>query len=163
VTDTAHPAELDSTSAPHPDQLEREQEQLFDELRAVIPGAEVLFAFILTVAFTERFERLSGFQRWTYYCTLLCAAGALLLLLAPASFHRVRFRRHDHDALVRRANTEAILALFLISLSIAGALMLVTDLMFSTPATVAVGVGVWLVTGALWWGIPLERRWRDGR
>jgi hypothetical protein len=140
---------------------EREHEQLFHELRAIIPGAEVLFAFMLTIAFTERFQRLTELQRWVYYLALLSAAAALLTLLAPASFHRVRFRQHDQETMMRWANVEAIAALVLISLSISGTLFLITDLLFSTTAAVVVAAVAWTFASALWWGLPLARANED--
>lgn len=145
------------------ERLQREHEQLFHELRAIIPGVEVLFAFMLTVAFTERFERLSDVQRWVYYATFLTAGAALLFLLAPASFHRLRFREDDKEAMMRSANVEVIIALVLISMAIAGTVFLITDLMFSSGVAVAVSSAMWLGTGALWWGVPLTRRATDGR
>lgn len=145
---------------PNTERLEREHEQLFHELRSIIPGAEVLFAFMLTVAFTERFERLSDIQRWVYYVTLLFAGGALLTLLAPASFHRVRFRQRDQEVLMRSANIEAIAALVMISISIAGALFLITDLMFTTTAAMIVSAVAWTCTSLMWWGFPLARQAR---
>lgn len=145
----------------HDEQLQREHEQLFHELRAIIPGAEVLFAFMLTVAFSDRFEDVTTLQRSVYYVTLLTAGTALLLLLAPASFHRVQFRRHDKEVMMRVANTEAIVALVLVSLAIAGAVFLITDLLFTTVAAVAVAVALWVVTSLVWWGVPLSRRTDD--
>lgn len=139
------------------ERLQREHEQLFHELRSIIPGVEVLFAFMLTVAFTERFERLSDVQRLVYYATFLCAGLAILLLLAPASFHRVRFRQDDKEAMLRIANVEAIAALVLISLAVAGTVFLITDLMFSSTLATIVSALVWVATGALWWGVPLTR------
>lgn len=145
----------------HDEQLQREHEQLFHELRAIIPGAEVLFAFMLTVAFSNRFEDVTSLQRWVYYVTLLTAGSALLLLLAPASFHRVRFRRHDKEALMRVANSEAIVALVLISLSVAGTVFLITDLLFTTVAAVVVAAALWTMTSLVWWAVPLSRRADD--
>ena len=145
----------------HDEQLQREHEQLFHELRAIIPGAAVLFAFMLTVAFSDRFEDVTTLQRSVYYVTLLTAGTALLLLLAPASFHRVQFRRHDKEVMMRVANTEAIVALVLVSLAIAGAVFLITDLLFTTVAAVAVAVALWVVTSLVWWGVPLSRRTDD--
>lgn len=166
-THPTHPAEsAESSSSAHSaepadERLEREHEQLFHELRAIIPGAEVLFAFMLTLTFTQRFEQLTRVQRSVYYATLLCAGISLLILLAPASFHRVRFRRHDKEVMMRIANIETITALVLISLAVAGTIFLITDVMYSTEAAVAVGAAIWLCTGALWWGLPLRRTWRD--
>jgi predicted membrane channel-forming protein YqfA (hemolysin III family) len=139
------------------ERLQREHEQLFHELRSIIPGVEVLFAFMLTVAFTERFERLTDAQRSVYYATFLCAGVAILLLLAPASFHRVRFRQDDKEAMLRIANVEAIAALVLISIAVAGTVFLITDLMFSSTLATVVSALVWVATGVLWWGVPLTR------
>jgi len=140
------------------ERLEREHEQLFDELRSIIPGVEVLFAFLLTVAFTERFEQLTDLQRGIYYATFFCAGLTLVLLLAPSSFHRIRFRQSDKDALLRAANVEALAALALLAVSIAGTVFLITDVMFTTAAAVVAASTIFLVAAALWWIYPLSRR-----
>jgi hypothetical protein len=144
------------------ERLEREHEELFHELRAIIPGAEVLFAFLLTVAFSQQMDKLSSVQRGVYYGTFMTAAVALVVLLGPAAFHRVRFRRRDKEAMMRAANIEAILALALISLSIAGAVFLITDLLFTTVLAVITSVTIWTVTSVLWWVVPLSRRDAEG-
>lgn len=145
------------------ERLQREHEQLFHELRAIIPGVEVLFAFMLTVAFTERFQRLTDVQRWVYYLTFLCAGVGLLLLLAPASYHRVQFRRGDKEAMMRIANVEALTALIIISLAVAGTVFLITDLMFTTLAATVVASTMWTLICVLWWGVPLTRRMSEAR
>ncbi|MFN0089996.1 MAG: DUF6328 family protein [Acidimicrobiales bacterium] len=143
------------------ERLDREHEQLFQELRAIIPGAEVLFAFMLTVAFSERFEGLTSTQRNVYYGTLMCAGAALILLLAPSAFHRLRFRQGDKEAMMRAANTEVIIALGFIALSVSGVLFLITDVLFSTRAAIVAGVSTWSITAVLWWAYPLVRRVRE--
>ena len=149
--DTDHPDAEDA-------RLEREHEQLFDELRSIIPGVEVLFAFLLTVAFTERFEQLTDLQRGVYYATFFCAGLTLVLLLAPSSFHRIRFRQSDKNALLRAANIEALAALALLAFAIAGTVFLITDVMFSTTAAVVASAAIFLVAASLWWVYPLSRR-----
>ena len=114
--------------------------------------------FLLTVAFTERFRSLTDLQRGVYYATFLLAGTSLVLLFAPSAFHRVRFRQHDKEAMMRAANVEAIAALVLMSLSIAGTVFLITDLMFSPGLALAAGATIWLVASALWWGVPVTRR-----
>lgn len=139
-------------------QLEREHEQLFHELRAVIPGAEVLFAFLLTIAFSSRFGDLSTGQLRVYYATFLCSGVALMLLLAPTAFHRLRFRHHDKEAMIRLANVEVLGAMALISLAIAGVVYLVTDLVIGEVAAASTATGLWIVNATVWWAIPLARR-----
>ena len=140
--------------------LDREHEQLFHELRSIIPGVQIQGAFLLTVAFTQRFERLSDFQRDVYYVTFLLAAGSLVLLLAPPAFHRVQFRRHDKEMMIRAANVEVMAALVLVSLSLAGTLLLITDLIFPVGVAIAVAIVTMVVTSLLWWAFPIARRLR---
>ena len=163
AADTREPASRDTNTDPRvdTDKLEREHEQLFDELRSIIPGVEVLFAFLLTVAFTERFEDLTDLQLGVYYATFFGAGLTLVLLLAPSAFHRIRFRQHDKDALLRAANVEALAALALLAFSIAGAVFLITDVMFSTTAAVVASVAIFLVAALLWWVYPLSRHRDD--
>jgi hypothetical protein len=138
--------------------LDREHDQLFNELRSIIPGVQIQGAFLLTVAFTQRFERLNEFQRDVYYLTFLLAAASLVLLLAPPAFHRVQFRRHDKEVLIRAANIEMIAALVLISLSLAGTLLLITDLMFPVGIAIAAAVVTLVISSMLWWAFPIARR-----
>jgi hypothetical protein len=140
------------------EQLEREHEELFHELRATIPGAEVLFAFLLTVAFTNRFEKLTPVQRDIYYATFLCSAVALVVLLAPSAYHRVQFRQRDKENMMRVANKEALAGTVFVALSITGAAFLITDVLFASKwASLAAGV-LAALTAMLWWALPLSRR-----
>jgi Family of unknown function (DUF6328) len=86
------------------ERLEREHTELLEELRALIPGAQVLFGFLLAIRFTSPFTDLSTVQRYVYYATLLATAVALVLLLAPSAYHRLRFREGDKDVMVRKGN-----------------------------------------------------------
>jgi hypothetical protein len=142
----------------HAERLDREHEQLFHELRSIIPGAEVLFAFLLTVAFSQRSDELTSLQRGVYYATFMLAGSALIVLLGPSAFHRVQFRKRDKEALMRIANVEAIVALVLISLSLVGAVFLITDRLFTTTWAVVAAATFGLAASALWWAVPLGRR-----
>ncbi len=138
--------------------LDREHDQLFNELRSIIPGVQIQGAFLFTVAFTQRFERLNDFQRDVYYVSFLLAVGGLVLLFAPAAFHRVQFRQHDKELLIRAANVEMIAALVLVSFSLAGTLLLISDLIVPTSVAVVVAAITLAATGLLWWGFPIARR-----
>ncbi|MBI5089614.1 MAG: hypothetical protein HZB15_12380 [Actinobacteria bacterium] len=142
----------------HAERLDREHEQLFHELRSIIPGAEVLFAFLLTVAFSQKIDELTSLQRGVYYTTFMLAGSALIVLLGPSAFHRVQFRKSDKEAMMRLANVEAIVALVLISLSLVGAVFLITDRLFSTTWAIVAGAIFGVVASLLWWAVPLSRR-----
>jgi hypothetical protein len=143
------------------ERLEREHGELLEELRALIPGAQVLFGFLLAIRFTSPFTDLTAAQRDVYYATLLTTAVALVLLLAPSAYHRLRFREGDKDAMVRKGNREAIAGTATIALAFTGVLYLITDLVFTTQAAIAVAVGFFALTAWRWWAIALYRKARE--
>lgn len=144
------------------EQLEREHGELLEELRSLIPGAEVLFGFLLAIRFTEKFDKLTLVQERVYYGTLLCTAFALVMLLAPAAFHRVRFREDDKEAMVKKGNREAIAGTAGIALAFTGVLF-VTDLIFSVPWAVVVSLSFFALAAWRWWLIALYRKAADER
>ena len=141
--------------------LEREHGELLEELRALIPGAEVLFGFLLAIRFTGQFGDLTDTQRYVYYVTLLSTAAALVFLLAPAAYHRIRFRAGDKEYMVRKGNREAIAGSAAISVAFTGVIYLVTDLVFGTVQAVLVAAGFFALIAWLWWGIALYRAWTE--
>ena len=143
------------------EQLEREHGELLEELRSLIPGAEVLFGFLLAIRFTEKFDKLTLVQERVYYATLLSTAFALVMLLAPAAFHRIRFRDDDKEAMLRKGNREAIAGTGGIALAFTGVLFLITDLMFSLPWAFVVAAIFFLLAAWRWWLIALFRKAED--
>lgn len=140
---------------------EREHGELLEELRSLIPGAEVLFGFLLAIRFTERFDKLTLVQERVYYTTLLATAFALVMLLAPAAFHRIRFRDDDKEAMLRKGNREAIAGTGGIALAFTGVLFLVTDLMFSLPWAIVVAAIFFLLAAWRWWFVALARKAKE--
>jgi amino acid transporter len=143
------------------ERLEREHGELLEELRALIPGAEVLFGFLLAIRFTGEFKELNAAQRYVYYATLLSTAVALVFLLAPSAYHRLRFREGDKDVMVRKGNREAIAGTGAIALAFTGVLYLITDLVFTTQAAIAVALVFFALTAWRWWAIALYRKARE--
>src|ERR1700735_3969030 len=87
---------------------DRNLAELLQELRVAGLGVQVLFGFLLSLPFTSRFEKLSHDQRQLYVTSLMLAAVSTALLLAPVAYHRLVFRRHQKERLVRAANIMAI-------------------------------------------------------
>lgn len=141
--------------------LEREHGELLHELRSLIPGAEVLLGFLLAIRFTERFEDLDDQERYVYYVTLVSTALALVLLLAPAAYHRIRFREGDKDYMLRKGNREAIAGTAAISVAITGVLYLVTKLTFGSEEAILASVAFFAFTAWRWWAVALYRAWRE--
>jgi hypothetical protein len=143
------------------ERLEREHGELLEELRALIPGAQVLFGFLLAIRFTGPFAELNAVQRYVYYGTLVTTAVSLVMLLAPSAYHRLRFREGDKGALVPKGNREAIVGTGAIALAFTGVLYLITDLVFTTQAAIAVALAFFALTAWRWWAIALYRKVRE--
>ena len=114
------------------ERVDRELTELLDEVRVAIPGAEVLFAFLLGVAFTERFSEATSLQRNMYFATLLSTAAAAALLIAPSAYHRIRFRDGDKAQMLFSATRMMIASLVLLLFAISGVVFLVGDILYSS-------------------------------
>ena len=79
---------------------DRQMIELLNELRVALPGVQILFAFLLTVPFSLRFDKLTPFQRDDYYVTLMATALSTACLIAPSAAHRLRFHKHDRNWLI---------------------------------------------------------------
>jgi hypothetical protein len=137
--------------------------EILQELRVAAIGVQVLFAFLLTMPFTNRFGSLDGAQRALYTATLLISALAIAFLVTPVAFHRVEFRRHRKGAIVAFANVMAIAGLVCVAFAITGAVCLVMTVAEDGPLIpIAVG-GLALVFTGLWLVLPLASRQRRRR
>ena len=143
------------------ERLDRNLEELLQGLRVAITGVQVLFAFLLVLPFQSGFPDVTEFQEKVYFATLLCTALASAMLIAPSARHRIRFRQDDKAYVVFTANRLTIAGLIFLGLGMTGAILLVSDYLFSAlTATLA----VLLVGGALawaWFVSPLLRHMRD--
>ena len=128
-------------------------------------GIQILFAFLLSIAFQARFSATSQFQRDVYLATLLASGLAATLFITPVALHRFLFRERAKDELVRLSNWLAIAGMITLSVAMLGAVLLICDWVagpiFAAVATVSTGV----VLVTLWFIIPayLRRRARPGR
>ncbi|RVU23984.1 hypothetical protein EOT10_17265 [Streptomyces antnestii] len=133
--------------------------ELLQELRVTQTGVQILFAFLLTLAFTPRFPSLDGVQRATYIATLLLAVLAAALFTAPAALHRVLFRRHAKPLIVEMSSRLAGVGLAVLMFALAGSVLLVVDVTAGRAAGIAAGVGTFMVCAGLWGVLPrLVRR-----
>ena len=82
------------------ERLDRDLLELLNELRILLPGAQVLFAFLLILPFNTGFSDASTFHRSLLLVALLAAAFAMALLVAPAAQHRILFRSKEKRRLL---------------------------------------------------------------
>jgi hypothetical protein len=125
-----------------------------------LPGVQVLFAFLLTVPFTQRFEALSPLQQKLYFGTLLSTALTTALLVAPSANHRMLFRKRDKEYIVVIANRLTIAGLASMALSMCGVILLISDFMFDAVTPVVATCGAASVFVWLWFVRPIRRRHR---
>jgi hypothetical protein len=145
------------------ERLDRELIEFLNELRVVLPGVQVLFAFLLTVPFANRFTAITNLQRQVFFVVFLCTTAATALLIAPSAYHRLRWREYDKEQMLRTSNRLAIGGMAFLSLALVGAAFLVTDLLFHPAAAALVTAAVAIFFAWFWWGLPLSRKLRDQR
>ena len=144
------------------EKLDRELIELLNELRVVLPGVQVLFAFLLTVPFTTRFQRITETQEQVYFVTFLLTMVTTGLLITPSAYHRLRWRRGDKEQILTTSNRLAITGMGTLALALTGAVYLVTDLVFeSVAAVIVVTAATLLFLGWFWYGLPVLRRIQD--
>jgi uncharacterized integral membrane protein len=140
------------------ERLDRNLNELLQELRVALPGVQVLFAFLLTIPFNKRFPELTSAQERIYLATLLSTMVSTVLLITPTAYHRLTFRKQQKEHLVLIANRAAIVGLGFLALAMTGVVLLVTDFLFSTVVTVVCTTFAALLFATLWYGLPLYRR-----
>jgi hypothetical protein len=143
------------------EQLDRELIELLNELRVVLPGVQVLFAFLLGLPFTQRFGQVSDVQKDVYFLTFMCTAAATALLIAPSAYHRVEWRQGDKEHLLVISNRLAIAGTVFLALAITGAVFVITDVLFESTSAALLAGGTAAFFGWFWYAMPLLRRARS--
>jgi Family of unknown function (DUF6328) len=151
----AEPAKERESAA---DRANRELIELLNELRVALPGVQVLFAFLLTVPFSQRFDQLDASDRRVYFSAVLATVATTICLIAPTAHHRLRFRSGVKEQLLHVANIFAIVGLVLLAFAIAAVTYVITDVVYpgALPRIVAaVLAGVFAV---VWFVLPVFYR-----
>jgi Family of unknown function (DUF6328) len=145
------------------ERLDRELGELLQELRVILPGVQVLLAFLLTAPFQQRFAGIPGSMRNAFFAAIACATLATAFLIAPSAHHRMRWRAGDKERLVRMGNRMAIVGTVFLAAAIVLALYVVTDVLFTTDLAVLTALGALVVFAGLWYVLPLLGRSREGQ
>jgi uncharacterized protein DUF6328 len=137
------------------ERLDRQWIELLQELRLAQTGTQILFAFLLGIAFQNRFQDADAFTHDVYAGTLIASGLAVGLLLAPVSFHRILFQRKMRDRMIPIAGRMAAGGLAFLILAINGGVLLALDVVLSrTAAFIIVGIVLaWFVV--FWYVVPL--------
>ena len=135
------------------ERVDRELIELLNEVRVALPGVQVLFAFLLTLPFTQRFVDLSDRQEWVFVTALLLSALSAALLIAPTAHHRLSFRRGTKESMLRWANWLVLAGVGALALAV-GCAVYISVCMAEAKEHAALIAG--LVTGVtvLLWFLP---------
>jgi Na+/melibiose symporter-like transporter len=145
----------------HEERVNRELIELLNELRVALPGVQVLFAFLLAVPFSQRFDQTTELQRDTFMVALLSTLAGSVFLIAPSAYHRIRFRDRDKEALLQISNVLAIAGMFFLAVGMTAVVFLVTDLIFKGLATSVITALTAALFAGVWFVLPLVRKSQD--
>src|SRR3954454_15626586 len=140
------------------ERVNREFMELLNELRVVLPGVQLLFGFMLTVPFSQGWGKATGFQRGLFFGVLCSVVISLACLIAPAAYHRVRFRDGAKERNLYVANALIKAGLITLGLSLTGALVVIADFQFGTAAALLATAFALALFAWAWWLMPLGER-----
>lgn len=145
---------MNATGESTPVQLARNFNELLQELRVALSGVQILFAFLLAVAFTERYENGPAYIRAIHLVTVVLVAISFGLLMAPAVWHRVLFRRGSRFNILAVANRFALYGIGFLAASMTGTVLLIAEIAVGgIPAVIMAACAAVMFT-TLWFFVP---------
>ena len=145
------------------DELRSRYDMLLQEIRVVLPGVQVLSAFLLTAPFSQRFGDLDRWGRGAFGVALTSSMLSVILLLGPTLLHHLG----DRNARSHRLSLSIVLLLLgLAALAVAllTALWGVSRFVFGTATAWAITAPVALAIVVVWLVLPrLLRRHTAGQ
>jgi hypothetical protein len=155
---TREPERREDRTEDEQERLNRQMIELLNELRVAMPGVQILFGFLLTVPFQQRFRQVTEFQETVYFVTLISAAIAAAFLIAPSAYHRVMFEQHDKPNIIHIGTGQMLVGLAALAVAMNGAVLLVTDVLFEAGTVTVTVVLLATLYLSLWFGFGLVRR-----
>jgi Family of unknown function (DUF6328) len=137
---------------------DRELIELLNELRVILPGVQVLFAFLLAVPFAQGWKRVTSFQKDVFFVSFVATALSSILLIAPSAFHRIGWRIEDKGRIVAAGNKLALAGLGALSIAVEAVVLLVADYIFELTTAVLTAALLGIVVLIFWLLLPLRGR-----
>jgi phosphotransferase system glucose/maltose/N-acetylglucosamine-specific IIC component len=145
---------------PHAHRLDRNYSELLQELRVVQTGVQILFAFLLAIAFQQRFGSVSGPERGLFLVALLSAACSSVLLTAPAAVHRILFRYNVKDEIVDVTARLVKAGMLFLAVAMVTGVTFVVMFVAGVAVAIALAGGLALLVAVTWVLAPQRRRRR---
>jgi len=132
------------------------------ELRVLLPGVQVLFAFLLTVPFSIGFRSVTGAERVLFFVALAATSVSAVLLIAPSARHRARFRDRDKEALIVSSNQLTLAATAFLAAAMVAVVILVGDYLYNWVVGAVAGAVTFGLVAWFWYGWGISRNVRRG-
>jgi Family of unknown function (DUF6328) len=131
-------------------------EQMLTEARVVLPGAQALFGFQLAIVLTQSFEQLPSVSKTAHAASLFLVALAIVMLMAPAAYHRIVYAGEDTQDMYRIGSALVTVATVPLALGLAGDIYVVVAKIADSSAAgwLAGALGLITLIG-LWHAYPL--------
>lgn len=144
----------------HNRRLARNLNELLQELRVSQAGVQILFGFLLSIVFTDRYASADTYVKTTHLITVLFTTAATALLTAPVAWHRVLFRLGRREQIITVANKLAVSGLVCLAVAVTGTVLLISEMVFGGWGAVAVAVITAIGFATLWLLLPWRERLR---
>jgi threonine/homoserine/homoserine lactone efflux protein len=142
------------------ERLDRNWNEMLQELRVIQTGTQILTGFLLAAAFQSRFEDLDDYQRAVYLCLVVASILTTVFGLAPVSLHRALFRMRAKDRIVHLTDRILQFTMIGVAITLAGTALLIFDFVLGRAAGIVVGAVVLVIVLALWVVLPQVSRRR---
>jgi O-antigen/teichoic acid export membrane protein len=138
------------------ERLDRNWDELLQELRVVQTGVQILAGFLLTLPFQQRFPEIDDVDRQVYLVAFCLTVVATAFLVAPVASHRLLFRRHEKATLVAIAHACARIGLVALALAVSSVAFVIFDVVTSTGGAVVATVASLLLFLVNWLLLPVS-------
>lgn len=139
--------------------LPQKIDQMLIEARTILPGAQALLGFQLTVVMTEAFERLGQSEKFTHVAALILVAITVVLLMTPAAVHRIVYAGEESEDLLKVCTRFVMGSTLPLAIAVALDFYVVCGLALgSHELALGLSVAIFVGLGSLWWLYPLAAR-----
>jgi tetrahydromethanopterin S-methyltransferase subunit C len=156
--ESGYPAWVSDAEGSEQRQLARNLGELLQELRVAQAGVQILFGFLLSIAFTDRYAKADDYVHVTHFIIVLFATAATALLTAPAAWHRILFRQGRRERIIKVANKMAIAGLVCLGVAMVGTVLLISEVVIGGWVPILVAVFTAGGFAILWFLWPSRER-----
>ena len=142
------------------ERLDRNWEEILQELRVTLTGTQLITGFLLALAFQARFDEVldDRHQLVIYLILVSLAALSTVVGVTPVILHRTYFRQNQKERIVRLSNRLLIAELVLVGLLTIGVAGFIFDVVVAPVAGLIAAVVATVVVVALWIVLPQTRK-----